>query len=150
MMALSGNRDDDDGGEGVISIVGPQMEITGDVFTDGSVRIEGTVTGNVRAEKAVVVGKDGAVDGDIQTQDAIVTGRIQGSLTAASRLEIKATARIDGDILARRVQLDDGAMVNGNVQMSDDVAMEPRSAGEPASGTGGSSALPGDSPAPDR
>lgn len=126
MMARSKNRSgaSDDG---VISLVAPDMRVSGDLTTDGSVRIEGEVKGNVRAEKAVVVGKDGDVEGDIHTQDAIVSGRINGSLTAASRLEVQATARVEGDIHARRIQLEEGALLNGTVQMSDDVSLTPGS-----------------------
>ena len=44
--------------EQVISIIGPGMRVVGDCDTDGTVRIEGAVQGNVRAGKAVVVGKE--------------------------------------------------------------------------------------------
>ena len=101
--------------EAVISIIGPGMKIVGDCVTTGSLRIEGTVKGSVRAEKAVVVGKDGLVDGDIETPDAIISGRVVGSLTVASRLEMHATCRIEGTIQARRMQLEEGATLEGQV-----------------------------------
>ncbi|HIC15236.1 MAG TPA: polymer-forming cytoskeletal protein, partial [Gemmatimonadetes bacterium] len=56
--------------ESVISIIGPGMTVVGDCETEGSIRIEGRVNGNVRAGKAVVVGRDAWVKGDITTQDA--------------------------------------------------------------------------------
>lgn len=105
--------------EPVISIIGPGMKVVGDIETDGTVRVEGRVDGSVRAGKAVVVGKDGVVDGTIETQDAVISGRVTGTLTAQSRLEIHATSRIDGDVIARRIQLEEGAMLNGNVQMGE-------------------------------
>lgn len=124
-----GRNDRKDGsGEGVISIVGPEMRVTGDLETDATVRIEGRVQGNILAGKAVVIGKDGEVEGDVHTQDAVISGRIQGSLTAASRLEVQATARIDGDVHARRLQLEEGALLNGRVRMSED---GPPAPGEP-------------------
>jgi len=46
----------------VISIIGPGMKLVGDIETEGTVRIEGSVEGNVRAGKAVVIGKDGNID----------------------------------------------------------------------------------------
>lgn len=144
-MARSKSRD---GGadDGVISIVGPDMTITGDLSGAGSVRIEGAVQGDIHTEKAVVVGKDGEVEGDIRTQDAIVSGRVNGSLTAASRLEVQATARIDGDVHARRIQLEEGAMLNGTVRMSEDVSLEARSAaGVPPPREAGEAPSPEDS-----
>jgi cytoskeletal protein CcmA (bactofilin family) len=103
--------------DGVISIIGPGMKVVGDLETEGTLRIEGDVRGTVRAGKAVVVGKDGSVDGDIHTQDAVVSGTVMGSLVAESRLEVQATARIEGDVRALRMQLEEGAVLNGNLAM---------------------------------
>jgi cytoskeletal protein CcmA (bactofilin family) len=103
--------------EAVISIVGPGMKVVGDCETDGTIRVEGTVQGSVRAGKAVVIGKDGVVKGDIATQDAVVSGRIMGSLVADSRLEVQASAHIEGEVKARRMQLEEGAVLNGTVSM---------------------------------
>lgn len=104
--------------ESVISIIGPGMKLVGDCETDGTIRIEGSVEGSVKAGKAVVVGKDGKVKGDISTQDAVISGSVVGTVSADSRLELQATARIDGEIRARRMQLEEGAILNGTVQMA--------------------------------
>jgi len=110
--------------ESVISIIAPGMKVVGDCDTDGTIRIEGSVQGTVRAGKAVVVGKDGFVAGDIVTQDAVVSGAVTGTLVVESRLELQATCRIDGDVRARRLQLDEGAILNGSVHMGDVLAPE--------------------------
>lgn len=103
--------------DSVISIIGPGMKVVGDCETDGTIRIEGLVEGSVRAGKAVVVGKDGRVKGDVTTQDAVISGSVVGTVSAESRLELQATARIDGEVRARRMQLEEGALLNGTVQM---------------------------------
>src|SRR5688572_25928772 len=102
--------------ESVISMIGPGMKVIGDCETEGTLRIEGTVEGSVRAGKAVVIGKDGVVEGDIATQDAVIGGRVSGIVIAESRLELQATCVIDGEIRARRIKLDEGGKVNGKVQ----------------------------------
>ena len=107
------------GTDTVISIIGPGMRLVGDIETEGTVRIEGAVEGNVRAGKAVVIGKDGCVEGTIVTQDAVISGRLTGTLTAESRLELQSTSRIDGDVYARRMQLEEGAVLNGTIHMGD-------------------------------
>ena len=107
------------GREGVISIIGPGMRVVGDCETEGTLRIEGSVEGTVRAGKAVVVGKDGVVDGDITTQDAVVGGRVTGSIVAESRLELQATCVVEGQIQARRIKLEEGGKVNGMVQIGE-------------------------------
>ena len=93
------------------------MNVVGDCETEGSIRIEGSVTGSVRAGKAVVVGEDAWVEGDISTQDAVVSGKVTGTIVAASRLEVKATSQIEGDVHARRLQLEEGGVLNGTVNM---------------------------------
>lgn len=101
--------------ENAISIIGPGMRVVGDCLTEGTIRIEGTVKGTIRASKAVVIGKDGVVEGDVFTQDAIVGGRVTGAVMAESRLELQATCSIEGEIRARRIKLDEGGRVNGSI-----------------------------------
>jgi cytoskeletal protein CcmA (bactofilin family) len=103
----------------VISIIGPGMKVIGDCETDGTLRVEGTVEGTVRAGKAVVIGKDGVVKGDVVTQDAIIGGRVTGAVIAESRLELQATCSVDGEIKARRIKLDEGGRINGTVLTGD-------------------------------
>lgn len=123
--------------DGVISIIAAGMKVVGDCTTEGTIRIEGTVEGTVEAGKAVVVGKDGLVDGHVHTQDAVIGGRITGSLVAASRLELQATAQVDGDVRARRMQLEEGAVLNGKVAMGEHAAAEKPKGSAPASPAGG-------------
>lgn len=105
--------------EGVISIIGPGMRVVGDCQTEGTLRIEGSVEGTIRAGKAVVLGKDGIVDGDISTQDAVIGGRVTGSIVAESRLELQATCVVEGEIRARRLKLDEGGKLNGTVHIGE-------------------------------
>jgi len=105
--------------EAVISIIGAGMTLEGDSETDGSLRVEGTIRGNVRAGKSVVVGKDGLVDGNIFTQDAVVAGRVSGGIHAVSRLELLATSEVSGDIEAPRMQVEEGAKVQGQVAVGE-------------------------------
>ena len=105
--------------EGVISIIGPGMKVIGDCETEGTLRIEGTVEGTVKAGKAVVIGKDGVVIGDVATQDAVIGGRVVGTVIAESRLELQATCVIEGEISAKRLKLDEGGKVNGTVHMGE-------------------------------
>lgn len=118
-MAKHSKESSQPGREGVISIVGPGMRVVGDCETEGTLRIEGSVQGTVRAGKAVVVGKDGVVDGDIITQDAVVGGRVTGSISAESRLELQATCVVEGQIQSRRIKLEEGGKMNGTVQIGE-------------------------------
>ncbi|MGH7483185.1 MAG: bactofilin family protein [Longimicrobiales bacterium] len=105
--------------EGVISIIGPGMHVDGDCETQGTLRVEGSVKGAVRAGKAVVLGKDGRIDGDVFTQDAVIGGNVKGTVVAESRLELQATCVIEGEVRARRIKLDEGGRIDGRIQTGD-------------------------------
>ena len=110
--------------EAVISIIGMGMTLTGDCETDGALRVEGTITGNIRAGKAVVIGKNGLVDGNIYTQDAIIAGRVLGCVHAESRLEVQSTSQISGEITARRMQLEEGATLHGQLMVGEEAELK--------------------------
>jgi cytoskeletal protein CcmA (bactofilin family) len=93
------------------------MRVVGDCDTTDTIRIEGHIEGSVRAQKAVVIGKAGRVNGDIHTEDAVIGGSVQGSLVVESRLELQATCQIDGEISAARLQLEEGGVVNGTINV---------------------------------
>ncbi|MFQ5678469.1 MAG: polymer-forming cytoskeletal protein [Gemmatimonadota bacterium] len=101
----------------VVSVIGPGMEIVGDVKSDGTIRVEGHVEGSVKAAKSVVIGRDGVVDGDIETQDVVVAGRVAGTISADSRVELQESCRVEGDIRSRRIKLDEGGRVEGRLHM---------------------------------
>lgn len=115
------------GGDVAISIIGPGMRVRGDLSTDGTVRIEGTIEGTIRAGTAVVLGKEGRIIGDVVTQDAIIGGHLQGSIVAEARLELQSTCVVDGEIRTRpeHMRLEEGAQFNGAIQMTDAPGAEP-------------------------
>lgn len=106
--------------ESAISIIGQGMRIEGDITTDGTVRIEGSVRGTIKAGKAVVLGKSGEIHGDVSTQDAVIGGRVVGTVVAEGRLELQSTCSIEGDVRApaEHLQLEEGAHFNGTIKMA--------------------------------
>ncbi|NNM32613.1 MAG: polymer-forming cytoskeletal protein, partial [Gemmatimonadetes bacterium] len=81
--------------------------------------------GAIRAGKAVVVGKDGRVQGDVTTQDAVISGTVVGTLVVESRLELQSTCKIEGEVQAARLQLEEGAVLNGTINMGGKVHTPP-------------------------
>lgn len=102
----------------VVSVIGPGMEIVGDIKCDGTVRVEGKVEGSIKATKSVVVGKGGTIAGDIETQDVVIAGTVAGTVVGASRVELQETCRVEGDIKSRRIKLDEGGRVEGRLHMA--------------------------------
>jgi cytoskeletal protein CcmA (bactofilin family) len=106
-------------GEGALSIIAAGMKITGDIETDGVVKIEGRVEGSIRAGRQVLIGRQGEVHGDITTREAVIGGKVQGSITASERLEIQDTSTVAGDINTKSIAVVEGGTINGQVRITD-------------------------------
>lgn len=127
-------------GEGTVSLVGPEMRIQGDVATGGSIRIDGRVDGAVDAGQSVVIGQDGMVDGDLSASDAVIAGQVTGAVTTGNRAELQPTARVEGELRTQRLQLEDGAVLNGSVvvgELTVEVAASDRTGEEQGEGLDG-------------
>jgi cytoskeletal protein CcmA (bactofilin family) len=104
--------------EGRISIIAAGVKISGDIESDGIVKVEGLVVGNVRADKQVLVAKGGMIEGDIETAEAIVGGEVRGQVQARQRVEVQAGGSVQGDITTPRIVVQEGGEVNGHLRMS--------------------------------
>ncbi len=105
--------------DGVLSIIAADLKVVGELITDGVVKVDGLVEGNVKAERQVLVSKGGNVKGDVHSKEVIVGGRIEGAVFANGRVEIQASATVKGDILTKRILVHEGGEVNGNLRMGD-------------------------------
>lgn len=100
--------------------IGRSITIRGEVTGDEDLLIQGRVDGSVSlAEHVVTVGPEGVVVGDISARVVVVEGTVDGNLTAQEQVTLQGTARVEGDIAAPRVRLEDGAYFRGGVDMGD-------------------------------
>ncbi len=109
-----------------LSILAKGMYFTGELRTDGVVKIEGTVEGTVRADGQVLVAKDGVVLGDIHTREAVIGGEVRGAVFAEERLEVQMTSLITGDIHTPKILVHDGGKINGKISMSKSETARPK------------------------
>jgi cytoskeletal protein CcmA (bactofilin family) len=100
-----------------VSIVAPDMVVTGDLQAEGVIRIEGRVTGNVRAGNQILLAQGATIEGDLETREAILGGEVLGTVTASERVEVQATAEVHGDIVAPRLLIQEGGRMNGQIRM---------------------------------
>lgn len=100
----------------IITIIGEGFEIKGELSGVKAIRIEGRVLGNVQIETAVILGEKGEIEGDLIAGSAIIFGTVKGNVHA-TRLEIKKSGRVDGNIETEIVEIELGAKYNGKLQM---------------------------------
>lgn len=104
--------------DGGLSIIAAGTIITGDVRTDGTVKVEGEVLGNVHAGQQVLLARGSRVKGDVQTREAVIGGVVEGAIRATERVEIQATAIVQGDVTTQRIVIAEGGQVNGGLEMT--------------------------------
>ena len=110
--------------EGSLSIIGAGLHVVGEMSTEGVVKIEGSISGSIRATMQVLVAKGGLVQGDIYTTEAIIGGEVRGSIYADNRIEVQDTSVIHGDIATKRLMVQEGGEVNGHIRMGEPKALE--------------------------
>ena len=100
-----------------LSIVAKDMTITGDLDTEGVVKVEGRVNGSIRAAAQVLVSPGAIVQGDVHTREAVVAGEVHGSIHASERVELQASAAVVGDVMTPRIAILEGGRLSGAVKM---------------------------------
>jgi cytoskeletal protein CcmA (bactofilin family) len=99
--------------------MGPQDILEGKLIYDGSIHADGRLEGEVRVTGNIDVANGANVRALLEGSNVIVKGHVEGQVTARDKLTLGRNARLSGDIQAGRLQIDDGATLNGNVRMGD-------------------------------
>jgi cytoskeletal protein CcmA (bactofilin family) len=101
------------------SIIGKSLRIDGSLVISQGVRIDGVLNGNVFQEDGkvatVAISETGTVNGNIQAQHVIVSGHVKGSIYSLDRVELLASAHIEGDITYGSIGIEVGAKVLGKL-----------------------------------
>ena len=100
-----------------LSIIAKDLTVSGDLTTEGVVKIEGKVKGTIRANTQTLIAPGALVQGDLSTAEAIIGGRVEGNVHATDRVEVQATAEVLGDVYTRRIVVLEGGSVNGSIKM---------------------------------
>jgi cytoskeletal protein CcmA (bactofilin family) len=103
------------------AVIGRGIEIQGEVSGAGDLVVEGRVRGRITLARHLIVEAGGVVEADVTAARITVLGEARGQLTATERVEVKATAKLAGDIHAPSVIIEDGAGFQGSIHM--DVAL---------------------------
>lgn len=94
------------------NIISQGTKIVGDFNSEGDFRIDGTIEGNIKTTGKIVVGKSGFIKGTLQCTDAYFEGKFSGKLTLSGTLTLKASAHIDGEVVAGKLAVEPGATFN--------------------------------------
>ena len=95
-----------------VACVSQGIRIKGEITGAEDLFIDGSVEGKVNFQNAVLtVGPNATVKADITAREIVVRGRVQGKLEGSDRIQIWGSARVNGDIHADRVAIEEGATI---------------------------------------
>lgn len=99
------------------TVIGNEAYFQGTLTAKGSLRVDGRIDGSIVDAKTVTIGKTGKVKGDISCEICYTRGEVRGNIVALDHVEVLAGSRLDGDVRAPKIMLEEGAIFNGNCSM---------------------------------
>ena len=101
------------------SMIGAGTTLKGDITSNGDLRIDGSLIGNIIGSAKVIIGANGSVDGDISCQHADIMGAVTGSISTKELLQLKNGSIVKGNISAAKLQVEPAATFNGQCHMQE-------------------------------
>ena len=97
------------------TILGPDASFKGELTYDKGMRLQGKFEGNILTQGRLHVTKEANMAADVDAGAISVEGAVKGKLNASDRIELKQSARYEGDLTASKLVVDEGAILNGHV-----------------------------------
>jgi len=104
---------------GVETLVGARVVIRGDVQFSGGLYVEGRIHGAVLAEEGgealLTLAEKGCIHGEVRAPHIVINGLLEGDVYAAERIELGPTARVQGNVYYKVIEMAAGAMITGRM-----------------------------------
>jgi cytoskeletal protein CcmA (bactofilin family) len=91
-------------------------KVSGKLHFEGAARIDGDLDGEVDA-KEITIGESAVATAQIRADSIVVSGKVNGDITATQRVELRATAKVMGNITTQKLMVHDGAVFEGHCSM---------------------------------
>jgi cytoskeletal protein CcmA (bactofilin family) len=101
-----------------LATIGKSVVIKGDLSGSEDLYIDGQVEGSIDLRHhSLTVGPNGRVKAGISAKSIIIQGKVDGSLTASDRLDLRKSAVVTGDVTTQRIAIEEGAFLKGKVDI---------------------------------
>lgn len=101
-----------------INIINVNTIVEGKITTKGNFRIDGRVIGTILSEGSGVIGPSGEIEGELQVKTLVSGGKFKGKLTVKERTVLESTAVFTGDLITKKLIIEEGAIFDGTCVMS--------------------------------
>jgi cytoskeletal protein CcmA (bactofilin family) len=99
------------------TLISTGTTLKGDISSNGDLRIDGTVIGNINSSAKIVIGANGIVEGDIFGNQADVVGKVSGNIRTKELLQLRGDSIVTGNLYAGKLQVEPTATFNGQCHM---------------------------------
>ena len=103
-------------GKETLTFLARGFEFKGTLTFDGTVRIDGSVAGEIRSNGTIILGEHAVVEGDVSAGTIVSGGKITGNVMATGKVHFLPTAVLRGDVMAPLVQMDEGVSFHGTCE----------------------------------
>jgi len=103
------------------TMIGAGTTISGDIESNGDIRIDGILKGNLKGKAKIIIGAEGIVEGNIDGMLADIMGQVTGTIKVQELLYLHGKTQVNGDIYAGKLQVEPTAVFNGNCHMGANV-----------------------------
>ncbi len=100
------------------TIIGEDVELTGTIKCNDSIQINGKLNGDLNCTGDAIIGEKATVHGNLTVNGVSVLGQVSGNIVAKDKIELKASARVNGDIKAKRLTVVDGVTFVGKSEVN--------------------------------
>ena len=102
------------------TIIGKGTRVEGNMEVTQSLRIDGSFKGELTTSDTLIVGSSGElIDVTLKVKNAIIGGIIKGNVVAQNKVTLESTSRLDGDLTAKLLIIEEGALFSGNCRSGD-------------------------------
>jgi cytoskeletal protein CcmA (bactofilin family) len=99
------------------TVIGVNSNFRGTLMVSGTLRIDGEFEGDILNCDRLEIGEHGIMRADVEVKDAVIIGRVYGNIRALGSIEMKAGARVEGDVAALTVAMEPGVRFTGRCTM---------------------------------
>lgn len=100
-------------------LIGRGIEVIGDISFADRLQVDGKTQGKLTSDGGtLIIGESARIEAQIDVGVCVVHGLVQGNLIARSKLEIRKTGRVQGDVITPVLLVEEGAVFNGAIRMS--------------------------------
>ena len=99
------------------TVIGVNSNFRGTIMVSGTLRIDGEFEGDILNCERLEIGEHGVMRADVEVKDALILGRVYGNIRALGAIEMKAGARVEGDLAGLSLAMEPGVYFSGRCTM---------------------------------